>query len=264
MTSSVLITGASSGIGLAAVEEVARRGARVVATVRQADDAAMVEERQRRLGHPVSTDLLDLDDDETITAVIRRHRPDVVVNVAGDALLGPITSAAADDVDAALRQHVVGPMRLVTAALPHFRAQGHGRVVNVGSALSRTTVPMTGWYAACEAALATLTEVLRRELAPDGIEVVLVELGAVDTPAWDAAADPEGPTGDAWARIMRTMRPLFPSPEAPAKVIASAACDERPRPRYRVGFGGGLLALSGQLPVAVRRAVFRVAFPGPG
>lgn len=255
----VLITGASSGIGLATVEAVARRGREVVATVRKEEDARMVEERQRRLGHPVRTDLLDLDDHEQIDEVVHRHRPDAVVNVAGDLIFGPTTDADPDDIEALLRQHVTGPMRLAAAALPHFRAQGRGRIVNVGSGLARTSVPMTGWYSAAKAALASLTETLRGELVGEGIDVVLVELGAVDTPAWDGPAEGEE-AGARWGQVARILRPLFPGPEVAARAIADAVCDEQPRTRYRAGFGTELLAVTGHAPPRVRDRLLGMVF----
>jgi NAD(P)-dependent dehydrogenase (short-subunit alcohol dehydrogenase family) len=258
-TTTVLITGASSGIGLATVEEVARHGVDVVATVRRPEDARMVEERQRRLGHPVRTDLLDLADDEQIEAVVSRHHPDVVVNVAGDVIFGPTSDADPGQIEAVLRQHVVGPLRLVTAALPHLRAQGHGRIVNIGSGLARTSVPMTGWYSAAKSALASLTEALRGELADEGIEVVLVELGAIDTPAWDGPAEDED-AGEQWAQVARLLRPFFPGPQVAARAIAAAVCDERPRARYRAGFGTELLAVTGHVPPPVRDRLLGMVF----
>ncbi|MDP1820469.1 MAG: SDR family NAD(P)-dependent oxidoreductase [Acidimicrobiales bacterium] len=256
----VLITGASSGIGLACVEAVAERCADVVATVRKNDDASMVRERQRRLRHPVRTALLDLGNDDQIRSVIDEHQPDVVVNNAGDALLGPVTDADVDRVTAQFRQHVIGPMQVTSAALPHMRRKGRGRIVNVSSALARTAVPMTGWYAAAKAAQAMVTAALRAEVAEEGIDVVLVELGAVDTPAWDAATDPEGPAGEEWARATRLVRPFFSDAATAAATIADAVCDPNPRNLYRVGFGTELLALSGRVPAAVRDRMLRHMF----
>jgi NAD(P)-dependent dehydrogenase (short-subunit alcohol dehydrogenase family) len=249
----VLVTGASSGIGLAAVEQIAaHQAAAVVATVRHDDDAVMVRERQRRLGHPVTTDLLDLQDPGDIERVVHRHRPDVIVNVAGDATFGEVLDAEPDEIGALLDQHVIGPVHLARAAVPHMRDAGGGRVVNVGSSLADTVVPMTGWYSAAKAALGSLTESLRVELADDGIAVVLVELGAVDTPAWDPATEADGPAGRTWARTARVLRPLFPDPPVAARAIAAAVFDEPPQARYRAGLGTRVLALSGRAPAPLR------------
>lgn len=259
----VLVTGASSGIGLATVEEVAARGADVVATVRRTEDADMVRERQRRLGHPVATDLLDLTDAARIDEVIGFHRPDVIVNVAGDAAFGLVLDADPEQVDQLLDQHLVGPMRLARAAAPHLRRSGEGRIVNVGSSLARTAVPMTGWYSATKAALASLTESLRIELADDGVAVVFVELGAVDTPAWDEATAGDGPTGRRWARTTRLVRPLFPAAPEAARTIARAALDPDPRVTYRAGFGASLLAATGHAPPRLRQRALDLLFSGP-
>jgi NAD(P)-dependent dehydrogenase (short-subunit alcohol dehydrogenase family) len=257
----VLVTGASSGIGLASVEAIAAHGdVHVVATVRRDDDAAMVGERQSILGHPVSTDLLDLRDEHQIDDVVGRHRPTVVVNVAGDVAFGPALEAEDRQIGDLLDEHLLGPLRLARAAVPHMRAIGEGRIVNVGSALARTTIPRTGWYAAAKSALATLTESLRIELADDGIAVVLVELGAVDTPAWDDPTAEDGSAGRRWAATARLVRPLFPGPVSAARAVADAATVPSPRARYRAGFGGGLLSLTGRLPRAMRDRGLELVF----
>jgi NAD(P)-dependent dehydrogenase (short-subunit alcohol dehydrogenase family) len=259
----VLVTGASSGIGLASVEEIAARGgSHVIATVRTEADPAMVRTRQEVLGHPVTTDLLDLRDEAQIEEVVRRHRPTVVVNVAGDIAFGPALEAEDGKVGDLLDEHLVGPLRLARAAVPHMRAVGEGRIVNVGSALARTTVPRTGWYSAAKSALASLTESLRVELAGDVITVVLVELGAVDTPAWDDPTSGDPPAGSRWAATARLIRPLFPEPHVAARTVAAAVTDPSPPPRYRAGFGGGLLALTGRLPRGLRERGFALVF-GP-
>jgi NAD(P)-dependent dehydrogenase (short-subunit alcohol dehydrogenase family) len=227
----VLVTGASSGIGLAAVEQIAaHQAAAVVATVRHDDDAVMVRERQRRLGHPVTTDLLDLQDPGDIERVVHRHRPDVIVNVAGDATFGEVLDAEPDEIGALLDQHVIGPVHLARAAVPHMRDAGGGRVVNVGSSLADTVVPMTGWYSAAKAALGSLTESLRVELATEA----------------------DGPAGRTWARTARVLRPLFPDPPVAARAIAAAVFDEPPQARYRAGLGTRVLALSGRAPAPLR------------
>jgi NAD(P)-dependent dehydrogenase (short-subunit alcohol dehydrogenase family) len=253
----VLVTGAGSGLGLAVVEALAARDVAVVATARRRESVDMLDERLRVLGTPVATDQLDVLDADNAADVIDRHRPDVVVNNAGTAALGPVLEVDDDDAAAQFDLHAVAPVRLTKLAVPHMRQRGHGRIVNVSSALASTPLPGTGWYGAAKAALASLTDTLRVELAGDGIDVVLVDLGAVDTPIWDDAAED---TDGRWRSLTSFARPLFTDVVAAADVVAHAACDEHPRWRYRSGLGATTLALAEVLPRPVRDHVARAVF----
>jgi NAD(P)-dependent dehydrogenase (short-subunit alcohol dehydrogenase family) len=253
----VLVTGAGSGLGLAAVEALAARGAAVVATARRTESVEMLGERMQALGTPVTTDLLDVLDAGSAAEVIDRHRPDVVVSNAGTAALGPVLEVDDDDASAQFELHAVAPVRLARLAVPHMRERGHGRIVNVSSALASTPLPGTGWYGAAKAALASLTDTLRVELAGDGIDVVLLDLGAVDTPIWDDAAEE---TDGRWRALTSFARPLFTDVVAAAEVLADAACDEHPRWRYRSGLGACALAWAEVLPRPVRDPVARAVF----
>jgi NAD(P)-dependent dehydrogenase (short-subunit alcohol dehydrogenase family) len=253
----ILVTGAGSGLGLAAVEALAARGASVVATARRPESVAMLADRMRALGTPVATDLLDVLDPGSATEVIDRHRPDVLVSNAGTAALGPVLDVDDDDAGDQFAIHAVAPVRLARLAVPHMRERGHGRIVNVSSALASTPLPGTGWYGAAKAALASLTDTLRVELAGDGIDVVLVDLGAVDTPIWDDAAEA---TDGRWRALTSFARPLFTDVVTAAEVVADAACDRHPRWRYRSGLGATALALAEVLPRPVRDPVARAVF----
>ena len=253
----VLITGAGSGLGLAAVEVLAARGVDVVATARREESVAMVEERLRILSTPVVTERLDVLDAAAAAEVVGRHRPDVIVNNAGTAELGPVLEVSDEAAARQFELHAVAPVRLARLAVPHMRARGRGRIVNVSSALASTPLPGTGWYGAAKAALASLTDTLRVELAGDGVDVVLVDLGAVDTPVWDDASE----AGDRrWHSLTSAARPFFTDVGSAAAVVAAAVCDEHPRWRYRAGLGATTLAVAEVLPRPVRDPITRALF----
>src|SRR5687767_13101121 len=132
----VLVTGAGSGLGLAVVEALAARDVVVVATARRAESVQMLDERLEALGTPVTTDRLDVLDEAMAGEVIDRHRPDVVVNNAGTATLGPVLEIEPDEAAAQFDLHAVAPIRLARFAVPHMRRRSRGRIVNVSSALA--------------------------------------------------------------------------------------------------------------------------------
>lgn len=252
MASTVLITGCSSGVGLAAAEAVARRGADVVATVRETGDAEMVERRFAVLGLAVTTDLLDITDAEAAEEVIARHRPDVLVNNAGDATFAPLLEVGDEEARETMELLTLAPARLARLAARAMQTRGSGRIVNVSSALATLPLPTTGWYSAAKAATSSLSESLRNELRVDGIEVVCVELGAIDTPIWDDAGH-----DSRYASVTDLVRPLFTDVTVAAGTIAEAACAAGPRALYRAGFGAQMLSVLAILPSAVRAPLLR-------
>lgn len=260
MADTVLITGTSAGVGLAAAEAVAARGAQVVATVRSDDDAAMVTERMGLLGLEVTTALLDVTDADQCAEVIERHQPDVLVNNAGAAPFAPLMDVSDADALELLELLTVAPLRLARLAAADMRQRGGGgRIVDVSSALGTQSIPLSGWYSAAKAATSSLSETLRMELAGDDIEVVRVELGAVDTAIWDDTSD--GLDGDhlRFDRITRALRPLFSDVTVAAATVAEAALTPTPKALYRAGFGTSLLSAAAHAPAALRDPFFRLA-----
>jgi NAD(P)-dependent dehydrogenase (short-subunit alcohol dehydrogenase family) len=269
-TRTVVVTGASKGIGAAVVRRLAGDGFRVVAGVRRSEDAAVLRDE---LGESVLPALLDVTDPaavagaaELIGAEVGDHGLAGLVNNAGIAVAAPLEFLPAAELRRQLEVNVVGQHAVTQALLPLLR-RGQGRIVNVGSIGGRIAAPMTGPYHASKFALRALTDSLRLELAPWGIRVVLVEPGAVATPIWETSVA----AGD---RLRRQLPPQaeerygalieavragalrnaaggMPA-DTVAAVVARALTIRRPRPRYLVGWDARIAAIVAALPDRLR------------
>lgn len=262
-----LTTGASSGIGLATVLELARRGFRSVGTVRSPAKAELVVAASKDAGATVETVVLDVNDAEGCERVVDRYQPDVLVNNAGYSGVGAVEDMTDEEASAALQTMVVAPMRLARLALPHMRARGGGRIVNLASLYGRTSTPLTGWYQAAKHALEAVSDALRMEVARDGVRVILIEPGGFRTGIWDQTehdlAQRAGSRYEAsYRRTLATIRlwqPLMGDPARCAKVIGMAATTRRPRPRYLVGYDAQALAMWNSLtPTQLKDRVVRL------
>lgn len=186
----VLVTGASSGFGRLTAEELARRGHLVFAALRGVDrrnkDAAAELRATAEQGAGLRVIELDVTDqtsaDRALATIIETAgRLDAVVNNAGGIFSGPLEAFTAEEAHRQFDVNVAGPLRVARAALPHLRAQGRGVLIQIGSVAGRVTLPFTGLYAASKAALGSLTEAWRDELAPFGVESVIVEAASYPT-----------------------------------------------------------------------------------
>lgn len=267
MTRTVLTTGANSGIGLATVVEIARRGFRSVGSVRSEAKAEAVAKAAAEHEVDVETVLLDVTDADRCAEVVDELWPLFgLVNNAGYGLTGAVEDVDDDEARAILDTMVLAPMRLARLALPGMREAGDGRIVNVSSIYGRTTTPLTGWYQASKHGLEAITDALRMEVAGDGVKVVLIEPGGFRTGIWeeferDIAKRGESRFGGAYRRteqLMRLSGPLMGDPQQCARVIAGAVASSRPRARYLVGYDAQALALMDRFtPTIVKDAVTR-------
>jgi NAD(P)-dependent dehydrogenase (short-subunit alcohol dehydrogenase family) len=186
----VVVTGASTGIG----EAIAKRldpGHRVFAGVRKDADA----EKLRAAGANIEPIKLDVTDQASIDAAARLVKAEVgddglagLVNNAGIAVSAPLEFLPIDELRQQLEVNVVGQVAVTQAFLAPIRA-AKGRIVNIGSIGGKVAFPLAGAYAASKFAMEAITDSLRRELLPWGIEVVIVEPGGVVTPIWDRGRD---------------------------------------------------------------------------
>ena len=176
----ILITGCSSGIGRALSLELAARGHRVYASARRPETLEDLKSKG------IDAVALDVNDGESIKAAVHlvhedAGRLDMVVNNAGFSLVGPLAEVGLEDFRRELETNVVGPVALAQAAIPHMARQGSGRIVNVGSTVGILPTPFAGAYCASKSAIHMLSEVMRIELAPFGIDVILVAPGAIES-----------------------------------------------------------------------------------
>ncbi|MBE1494537.1 NAD(P)-dependent dehydrogenase (short-subunit alcohol dehydrogenase family) [Amycolatopsis lexingtonensis] len=265
---SYVVTGASSGIGRACVAELVRRGAHVWASVRtDADEAELV----RAYGDAVTVLRMDLRDPASIAACGERVTAGGpvrgLVNNAGLARPGPLEYVPLEAFREQLDVNVTGQLAVTRAMLPALRIAETARVVTVGSIGGRIAGPMVGPYHTSKFALVGLTDSLRAELAPEGIEVVLVEPGAVATSIWPrarAAAEEVRATlpaaglerysaqlAAAERSAARSARTGVP-PRRAAEVVVRALTARRPAPRYLVGTDARVAAVLANLPFRLR------------
>jgi NAD(P)-dependent dehydrogenase (short-subunit alcohol dehydrogenase family) len=268
MPRAVLVTGASSGIGLATAIWLARRGFHVVGTVRSASKARIVERAAARERARVDTTVLDVTDAVRGAALIDELRPFGLVNNAGYPAAGAVEDLSDEDGRLALETMVVAPMRLARLALPHMRARGDGRIVNISSVFARLAPPFSGWYQAAKSAIEGLSDALRVEVASAGVRVVLIEPGGVQTGIWSVVErQAERLHGsafdDAYRRYLAGLgwlQPFMAQPTHVAAAVGRAMTALYPRPRYVVGADAQLLGLIAWLvPSVVRDGVVRLA-----
>jgi NAD(P)-dependent dehydrogenase (short-subunit alcohol dehydrogenase family) len=250
-TRTVVVTGASSGIGDAAARELEKRGFDVFAGVRQPADAERAEAAGLR---PLTLDVTEAD---SVAAAAEQVREAVgegglhgLVNNAGVAISGPLEFVPIDELRRQLEINLVGQMAVTQALLPLLRA-ARGRITNVSSIGGRIALPLVGPYAASKFALEGLSDSLRRELAPHGVSVSLIEPGGVKTPIWEkgtetaneleAAMPPEA--AELYGGMVQTLRresqeiatKTGMEPQVVADAIAHALTASKPRTRYLLG-----------------------------
>ncbi|MGO0578066.1 SDR family NAD(P)-dependent oxidoreductase [Ornithinimicrobium panacihumi] len=250
--STVLITGASSGIGHRVAELLAPHH-RVVGAARRLD----------RLPAGVEPLALDLADSASIAAaaedlLARVGRVDVLINCAGYGEFAPVELTSPESVARQLQVNLVGLADLTARVLPGMRAAGAGRIVMVSSVAAAFSSPMGAWYHAGKAALEAVTDALRVEVAPFGIQVAVVQPGPVRTD-WHERALGElvsRTAGTPYARMGEEVAayhakaaetPLMSEVDDVARAVVRAATETSPRTHYPVGRGSRMAMLMGRI-----------------
>ena len=262
-----LVTGASSGIGEACALRLSRAGWHVFAGVRRQEDA------DRLAAEGVEPVLLDVTDGDSIAAAAERlgeRGLAGLVNNAGIAVAAPLEFLPVDELRRQLEVNLIGQVAVTRAFLPHLR-RARGRIVNVGSIAGRSALPFLGAYAASKHALEAVTDALRVELCPFGIEVAIVEPGTIATPIWRKGAEafqriaaevPEAVTDLYGARLAAFREAAAAagrrgeSPDEVAKVVEHALTARRPKTRYVVGRDARRRSRVERLPDRLRDRVY--------
>ena len=241
----ILVTGASSGIGYDAAQALALRGHKVYAAARR------VEKMEPLKSNGIEVLPLDVTDEASMqqcvkTILDRENRIDVLVNNAGYGYFGAVENVSMDETRRQLEVNLFGLARLCQLVLPTMRAQHSGRIINLSSVAGRTVIYFGGWYHVSKYSVEALSDAMRMELKPFGIDVVKIEPGAIKTDWGLIAADhlkessagtPYEQEGTRWANVMRwgySSRYLS-SPSVITRAILRAVESRRPRTRYCTG-----------------------------
>lgn len=184
----VLVTGASSGIGMSVAKRLLAAGAVVYAAARRTELMAPLAEAGAHVLY------LDLTDDASAQAAVAaviagQGRIDVLVNNAGYGYFGALETVAPEEARRQFDVNVFGLARMCQLVLPHMRENGGGRIVNVSSMAAYFCQPRGGWYHAAKHAVAALGDSLRMEVKPFGVKVISIEPGAIRTSWCDIAMD---------------------------------------------------------------------------
>lgn len=243
MAQTILITGASSGIGRSTAQYFHDQGWNVVATMRSPEKETELGKLDRVL--VTRLDVLDAASiDAAIAAGIERFGSlDVLLNNAGYGAGGPLEATPMANVKRQFDVNVIGLIETIKAVLPHFREKQSGTIVNISSVGGRITMPLFSLYHGTKWAVEGLSESLTFELAPLGIRVKVVEPGAIKTDFGTRSLDFNNdesltqyqPTVES---VMGTMMPMMDNAAEPtlvAKVIHEAINDESDRLRYAAG-----------------------------
>ena len=264
----ILVTGASSGIGYESAILLAKKGHKVYGAARRVERMEPLKE------YGITPMSLDVTSEESMQKCVAdilaaEGRIDVLVNNAGYGYFGAIENVTMAEARRQLEVNVFGLARLTPLVLPSMREHGSGRIVNVGSVVGRVVLPFGGWYHVSKYSVEALSDALRMELKPFGIDVALIEPGGINTEWGHIAADhleesckdtPYAASAQKEARLMHIAysSKYLARPTCVSRAIGKAVTARHPRHRYHPGTGSRfLLWLHAILPVRWWDALWR-------
>jgi short-subunit dehydrogenase len=256
MERQVLVTGASSGFGLATAVRLASAGFTVSGLVPDDQEADRLTAATRDRHVAVEPVQADLEEPSSRRQAVEGRDLYGLVNNAGYLNAGLFQDVTIPEARRQIEAMVLAPMELARLVLPSMLWRGEGRIVNVTSAAAHAATPLSGWYGASKAALRELTHSLRMELAGTGVDAMEVEPGGFDTGIWDRAREELVQRRKGTARPEAYDKPLeliarhqhsMGSADAVAEAVLQALTTERHRPRYRVGPDAGPLRVASEI-----------------
>lgn len=266
----ILITGCSTGIGRALAEEFHRRGHQVYATARRLESLGELKAQGLQVAE------LDVNDAASIDALMQQLRADgvpvdLLINNAGYGAMGPLVEMPLDEVRRQFETNVTSIIALTQAVVPGMIERRSGLVINIGSVSGVLVTPFAGAYCASKAAVHALSDALRMELAPFGIQVMVVQPGAIRSQFGATASAGVSKRGgqasfyakiaDAIAARANASQQHSTPAEDFARELADAALAARPPALIRIGNGSRAMPLLQRwLPASLRDRVLRRRF----
>jgi len=240
----ILITGASAGMGKDFAKELLKDGNIVYGAARRIDKMDDI----KALGVKILE--MDVTDDASmvkgINAIVRAEgRIDVLINNAGFGSYGAIEDVSMSDAKYQLEVNVFGAARLMQLAVPHMRKQHYGRIINISSIGGKVALPLGGWYHASKFALEALSDTLRNEVKPFGIDVIVIEPGGIQSEwgyiAMENLAKTSGdtvyePMAKKLIASMNEIDKKIPGPQVITHLIKKAISAKKPATRYSGGY----------------------------
>lgn len=261
----ILVTGATAGLGRHMALHLAQAGHRVFGVGRNAERLRALQSEADAAGLRLEAFAMDVNDEASIAAARDHieaatdgHGVDVLINNAGFGLLGPTEAISDADLRRQFDTNVFGLMAVTRAFLPAMRARRSGRVINISSMGGKVTLPFFGAYNATKYAVESLSDALRMELGPFGVDVVLVEPGMVKSEFADHALDellryrtPDSPYAPILANAERINDDAKRFVEVDtlwvSRAVARAVHARRPRPRYMVALHARFALMAARL-----------------
>ena len=241
-----LVTGSSSGIGYETSLALAREGYFTYATMRDLKKEAVIKKIAEEENLPLKVIELDVDNDDSVqnavkTIIEEKQRIDVLVNNAGWGIWGTAEDVSIEEFRAQFETNFFSVVRMIQKVAPIMRKQGTGDIVNISSIAGRIGFPVSTAYISSKFAIEGLSESLRYELGPFGIDVIIIEPGVIKTNFFDSMKTAKK-ADDTYKEItekvisgVKMMAEMGTPPKEVANVIIKSLKDEKPLPRYVVG-----------------------------
>lgn len=243
-----LVTGCSSGIGLETALALARENYHTYASMRDTKKGSKIQEIAKKENLAITIITLDVDKPESIKSAIKqiiseKKRIDVLVNNAGYGIFGCLEDLTIEELKAQFETNFFSVARLIQEVAPIMRAQKSGTIVNVSSVAGKIGFPGSPAYISSKFALEGLSECLRYELSPFGVNTIIIEPGVIKTNFFGSMkmpknVKPESPYVDITNKVVagvKMMAEMGTPPSEVADVIIKAIKDKNPLPRYPVG-----------------------------